>query len=81
VTASNACWTGSLPKREWRPPRRPLPASNLPGGSRRNGRRFLFAINHGREDAAVKADGEELLGGGRFGGTVPGGGVAVIAED
>jgi beta-galactosidase len=46
-----------------------------------DGRRFLFAINHGREDAAVKADGEELLGGGRFGGLVPGGAVAVIAED
>jgi beta-galactosidase len=46
-----------------------------------DGRRFLFAINHGREDVAVKADGEELLGGGRFGGLVPGGAVAVIAED
>ena len=46
-----------------------------------DGRRFLFAINHGREDAEVKADGEELLGGGRFGGFVPGGAVAVIAED
>ena len=46
-----------------------------------DGQRFLFAINHGREYAAVKADGEELLGGGRFGGVVPGGGVAVIAED
>jgi beta-galactosidase len=46
-----------------------------------DGRRFLFAINHGREDAALKADGEELLGGGRFGGLVPGGAVAVIAED
>ena len=46
-----------------------------------DGRRFLFAINHGRADAAVKADGEELLGGGRFAGFVPGGGVAVIAED
>jgi beta-galactosidase len=46
-----------------------------------DGRRFLFAINHGREDAEVKADGEELLGGGRFGGTVPAGAVAVIAED
>ena len=46
-----------------------------------DGRRYLFAINHGREDAAVKADGEELLGGGRFGGLVPGGAVAVIAED
>jgi beta-galactosidase len=46
-----------------------------------NGRSFLFAINHGRQDAAVKADGVELLGGGRFGGNVPGGGVAVIAED
>ncbi|GAB12078.1 beta-galactosidase [Arthrobacter globiformis NBRC 12137] len=46
-----------------------------------DGRRFLFAINHGREDAVVKADGEELLGGGRFSGLVPGGAVAVIAED
>ena len=46
-----------------------------------DGRRFLFAINHGREDAEVKADGEELLGGGRFGGIVAGGAVAVIAED
>lgn len=46
-----------------------------------DGRSFLFAINHGREDAAVKADGEDLLGGGRFGGVVPAGAVAVIAED
>ncbi|MFC9333730.1 beta-galactosidase [Arthrobacter sp. NPDC057009] len=46
-----------------------------------DGRRFLFAINHGRADAAVKADGEDLLGSGRFAGFVPGGGVAVIAED
>jgi beta-galactosidase len=46
-----------------------------------DGRHFLFAINHGREYATVKADGEELLGGGPFGGVIPGGGVAVIAED
>ncbi|MBT2514523.1 beta-galactosidase [Arthrobacter sp. ISL-30] len=46
-----------------------------------DGRSFLFAINHSREDAAVKADGEDLLGGGRFGGVVPAGAVAVIAED
>ena len=36
-----------------------------------DGRRFLFAINHGREEAAVKADGEELLGGGVSAGLFP----------
>ena len=46
-----------------------------------DGRSFLFAINHSREDVAVKSDGVELLGGQRFTGVVPAGAVAVIAED
>lgn len=46
-----------------------------------DGRSFLFAINHSREDVAVKSDGVELLGGRRFSGVVPAGAVAVIAED
>jgi beta-galactosidase len=46
-----------------------------------DGHSFLFAINHSREDLMVKADGDELLGGGRFSGVVPAGAVAVIAED
>lgn len=46
-----------------------------------DGRSFLFAINHSREDLMVKADGDELLGGVRFSGVVPAGAVAVIAED
>ncbi|MCA4135087.1 beta-galactosidase [Arthrobacter sp. M4] len=49
--------------------------------SHADGRRFLFAINHGSRDATVKVDGEDLLGGGRFGGVVPAGAVAVVAED
>lgn len=46
-----------------------------------DGRSFLFAINHTRDDVTVKADGDELLSGARFGGVVPAGAVAVIAED
>ena len=46
-----------------------------------DGRTFLFAINHGREDVTVKSDGDELLSGERFRGVVPAGAVAVIAED
>ncbi|WP_311214025.1 MULTISPECIES: beta-galactosidase [unclassified Arthrobacter] len=46
-----------------------------------DGRSFLFAINHSREDLTVKADGAELLSGLRFTGVVPAGAVAVIAED
>ena len=46
-----------------------------------DGSSFLFAINHGREDVTVKADGDELLSGARFTGVVPAGAVAVIAED
>ncbi len=46
-----------------------------------DGRSFVFAINHSRADAMVGVAGEELLSGERFSGTVPAGGVAVIAED
>jgi beta-galactosidase len=46
-----------------------------------DGRTYLFAINHSREDATVKADGAELLSGARFSGVVPAGAVAVIAEN
>ena len=46
-----------------------------------DGRSFVFAINHSRADATVRVAGEELLSGERFAGTVPAGGVAVIAED
>lgn len=45
-----------------------------------DGQRFLFAINHTRAEASVHASGTELLTGGAFSGTVPAGGVAVIAE-
>jgi beta-galactosidase len=45
------------------------------------GRSFVFAINHSRADATVRVAGAELLSGERFAGTVPAGGVAVIAED
>lgn len=45
------------------------------------GRSFVFAINHSRADATVRVAGAELLSGERFSGTVPAGGVAVIAED
>ncbi|MCY1218836.1 Beta-galactosidase [compost metagenome] len=46
-----------------------------------DGTSFIFAINHSRADAAVRVAGAELLSGERFTGTVPAGGVAVIAED
>jgi beta-galactosidase len=46
-----------------------------------DGRSFLFAINHSRSSATVQASGAELLSGKPFEGTVPAGGVAVIAED
>lgn len=45
-----------------------------------DGQRFLFAINHTRSAASVAADGTDLLTGQEFGGTVPAGSVAVIAE-
>ncbi|MGX5717445.1 beta-galactosidase [Arthrobacter sp. MAHUQ-56] len=45
-----------------------------------DGQRFLFAINHTRSDASVSAGGTDLLTGEEFGGTVPAGRVAVIAE-
>jgi beta-galactosidase len=45
-----------------------------------DGRSFLFAINHTRADAAVEAAGTDLLTGEPFAGTVPAGGVAVVAE-
>ncbi|TWD50930.1 beta-galactosidase [Arthrobacter sp. AG367] len=45
-----------------------------------DGRSFLFAINHTRADAAVTAAGVDLLTGEQFPGTVPAGGVAVVAE-
>jgi beta-galactosidase len=41
---------------------------------------FLFAINHTRSDASVTATGTDLLTGEPFGGAVPAGGVAVVAE-
>jgi beta-galactosidase len=50
---------------------------------RRNadGTGFVFAINHSRADARVEVAGTELLSGERFTGSVPAGGVAVVAED
>jgi beta-galactosidase len=48
---------------------------------RAEGRSFVFAINHSRADATVRVVGADLLTGERFTGTVPAGGVAVIAED
>jgi beta-galactosidase len=45
------------------------------------GKSFVFAINHSRADATVRVAGAELLCGELFAGTVPAGGVAVIAED
>jgi beta-galactosidase len=48
---------------------------------RAEGRSFVFAINHSRADATVRVVGADLLSGERFTGTVPAGGVAVIAED
>ncbi|XAS66776.1 Beta-galactosidase C-terminal domain [Micrococcaceae bacterium Sec5.7] len=46
-----------------------------------DGRSFLFAINHSRTEATIQASGIDLLSGGRFGGVVEAGGMAVIAED
>jgi beta-galactosidase len=46
-----------------------------------DGRSFLFAINHSRSSASVQASGVELLSGERFEGSVPAGGVVVVAED
>ncbi|WP_457963454.1 beta-galactosidase [Arthrobacter sp. D1-29] len=46
-----------------------------------DGRSFLFAINHSRSSATVRASGIDLLTGDRFEGSVEGGSVAVIAED
>ncbi|POH61085.1 beta-galactosidase [Arthrobacter glacialis] len=45
-----------------------------------DGAGYLFAINHGREDAAVAAAGLELISGTPFAGVVAAGAVAVIAE-
>lgn len=45
-----------------------------------DGQSYLFAINHTRSDASVSAAGTDLLAGETFSGTVPAGGVAVIAE-
>jgi beta-galactosidase len=45
-----------------------------------DGQSFLFAINHTRSEAAVEASGTDLLTGKAFTGTVPAGGVAVVAE-
>ncbi|MGZ4660950.1 MAG: beta-galactosidase [Arthrobacter sp.] len=45
-----------------------------------DGRSFLFAINHTRSAASVSATGTDLLTGESFGGTVPAGGVVVVAE-
>lgn len=46
-----------------------------------DGSSYLFAINHGQQDAAVSAAGLELIGGTPFAGVVAAGAVAVIAED
>ena len=46
-----------------------------------DGTGFVFAINHSRADARVEVAGTELLSGERFTGSVPAGGVAVVAED
>jgi beta-galactosidase len=46
-----------------------------------DGGSFLFAINHTRSDAIVSAAGTDLLTREAFAGTVPAGGVAVVAED
>jgi beta-galactosidase len=46
-----------------------------------DGSSFLFAINHTRSSATVRASGVDLLTGGRFSGTVDPGSVAVVAED
>ncbi|MCU1568520.1 MAG: beta-galactosidase, partial [Pseudarthrobacter sp.] len=48
---------------------------------RSDGRTFLFAINHSRSAGAVQASGVDLLSGERFDGTVPAGGLVVVAED
>lgn len=45
-----------------------------------DGATFLFAINHSRRDATVKASGVDLLTGAEFDGVVPAGAVAVISE-
>lgn len=45
-----------------------------------DGATFLFAINHSRRDAAVKATGVDLLTGATFDGVVPAGAVAVVSE-
>ncbi|BCW80013.1 beta-galactosidase [Arthrobacter sp. NicSoilC5] len=45
-----------------------------------DGQSFLFAINHTRSAASVSATGADLLTGEPFAGTVPAGGVAVVAE-
>jgi beta-galactosidase len=45
-----------------------------------DGQSFLFAINHTRSAASVSATGTNLLTGESFVGTVPAGGVAVVAE-
>jgi beta-galactosidase len=46
-----------------------------------DGRSFLFAINHSRSSGTLRASGVDLISGERFDGTVPAGGVVVIAED
>ena len=46
-----------------------------------DGQAFLFAINHTRAGASVAATGTDLLTGEAFAGTVPAGGVVVVAED
>jgi beta-galactosidase len=46
-----------------------------------DGRSFLFAINHSRSSGSVQASGVDLVSGERFDGTVPAGGVVVVAED
>ncbi|MEE2522229.1 beta-galactosidase [Pseudarthrobacter sp. J75] len=45
-----------------------------------DGATFLFAINHTRSSATVKATGTDLLTGATFDGVVPAGAVAVVAE-
>ena len=46
-----------------------------------DGSSFVFAINHSRMDASVSVSGIDLISGTRFGGTIPAGAVAVVAED
>lgn len=63
-----------------RAPAMAAPGVELSRRSHANGRSYLFAINHNVTEAAVSAQGTELISGTPFNGTVPAGAVAVIAE-